>query len=266
MPRTGIYVPLDACYYLDDAVMDVSAHAELLYVRGLAACRQHLTDGLITRSRLVTLTAKLKAVPRLVDELVAHHLWVAEPEGWRIRSWLEHNDSVERIMAKREAAATRKAKWNASRDASGTQPQDVARGSEEGEAENSLAPAEPSPEDASPSDDLWDAVMTSCGIDVEQITDAAIGGYRKAVASIRARGATPDDVWARARVYGRKFPTAALTPHALAKHWAELVPPPAKLVLVRDENCEECSGTGFVLDEDERAVQCKCTRPEAAHG
>jgi hypothetical protein len=69
-------------------------------------------------------------------------------------------------------------------------------------------------------DPLWDAVMAACGVD-GQPTPSARGAYNRAVADLRSVGADPDDVTHRASNYRARFPDAALTPPALARHWAE---------------------------------------------
>lgn len=75
-------------------------------------------------------------------------------------------------------------------------------------------------------DQLWEAVMLACGIS-GQITNGARAGYGKAVKELREAGATPDDVAERGRNHRQMWPHASLTPHSLAKHWAELRIQPA---------------------------------------
>jgi hypothetical protein len=134
----------------------------------------------------------------------------------------------------------------------------------------SLAPAEPSPEESA-TDELDDAVLATCGIDPAETTDTAAAGYRKAVASIRRAGGTPDEVWVRARVFGKKFPNATLTPHALDKHWSQCARagPPPPLRVVPENACPDCREhlPGQVPDPDGRGYRaCPTCRPEAAHG
>jgi hypothetical protein len=72
-------------------------------------------------------------------------------------------------------------------------------------------------------DPLWDAVMLACNISTD-ITSQARGRYNKAVKELRDIDADPDEVPRRAQVYKVKWPNTSLTPTALARHWAELVP------------------------------------------
>jgi hypothetical protein len=71
-----------------------------------------------------------------------------------------------------------------------------------------------------PADEVWDAVMAACRVDTRQVTDSARGGYNRAVASLKAAGATSTEIHRRASIYRITFPSAALTPLALSKQWA----------------------------------------------
>lgn len=71
---------------------------------------------------------------------------------------------------------------------------------------------------------LWEAVMDACGIDPASVTDTARGRYNRAVGDLRKVGATPGEVTDRAQVYRVRFAEVALTPSALASHWAECDP------------------------------------------
>lgn len=76
---------------------------------------------------------------------------------------------------------------------------------------------------------VWDAVMTACAVDVTAITDSARGAYNKAVWDLKRAGATPDEIARRAALYRIHYTDAALTPTALARHWAEVAEPPRRL-------------------------------------
>lgn len=99
-----------------------------------------------------------------------------------------------------------------------------ARGEVEREREQGrgIELASPTPKD----DGLWNAVMLACGIE-GAITNGARAGYGKAVKELRGAGATPQEVPVRARNHRQLWPQASLTPHSLAKHWAELTKVPA---------------------------------------
>jgi hypothetical protein len=75
-------------------------------------------------------------------------------------------------------------------------------------------------------DDLCDAVVAACAIELREITPSARGALNHALAELRGIGADPAEVPRRAEAYRAKFPGATLTPNALAKHWPTLAAPP----------------------------------------
>jgi hypothetical protein len=87
--------------------------------------------------------------------------------------------------------------------------------------QGTLAPDEPTPKQR-PRDEIFDALVAACGIDPTQLTDAGRGPINNAVKQLRAIDATGPQIALRARRYRERFRDAALTPSALAKHWAAL--------------------------------------------
>lgn len=77
-------------------------------------------------------------------------------------------------------------------------------------------------------DDTWDAVMVACNVDAQSIPPSARGGYNKAVADLKAVGATPSDIRQRAHNFQLHWPDISLTPTALARRWAEVAEPPRR--------------------------------------
>lgn len=71
-------------------------------------------------------------------------------------------------------------------------------------------------------DSLFESVAEVCGIDWTNLTKSARGSLNRAVADLRAVGATPGEVVRRAANYRQHFRDAPLTPPALAKHWPML--------------------------------------------
>jgi hypothetical protein len=71
---------------------------------------------------------------------------------------------------------------------------------------------------------LFDAVTAELGIDAAQLTRSGRGALNRALKELRAVGADPAEVPARAATYRTVFDGAALTANALAKHWAGLTP------------------------------------------
>jgi hypothetical protein len=73
-------------------------------------------------------------------------------------------------------------------------------------------------------DVLFDSLAIAEGSDPKQLTAPASKKIGVALAQIRAASPDvgPSEIQARARAYRRLMPTAALTAHALAAHWAKL--------------------------------------------
>ncbi len=69
---------------------------------------------------------------------------------------------------------------------------------------------------------LRDAVLDACEIPEDRITPAAAGVINRAISELCLVGATADEVPKAVQNYRKRFPSATLTPPALAKHWAQL--------------------------------------------
>ena len=80
-----------------------------------------------------------------------------------------------------------------------------------------------------PRDPLLDTLAALDGSDLGQITPSAWRSVAAALKDIRSAcpNVTPEQIQLRARHYKQLFPTARLTAHALAKHWASCERPPA---------------------------------------
>ncbi len=72
-----------------------------------------------------------------------------------------------------------------------------------------------------------DAVIAGCQLDPAKLSARASGQLSNVVAELVEVGATPHEVTRRAAAYRDRWPAATLTPHALAKHWAQLGPVPS---------------------------------------
>jgi hypothetical protein len=117
---TGLYVRLDAAFWMDDKVADVSAEAELLYVRSLGHCKQLLSDGFIHTNLLHAICPRFRAgvaPTELADELVRAGLWQEHERGWTVTAWLRHNPSADAVEEQRARDAQRKADWRANQTA-----------------------------------------------------------------------------------------------------------------------------------------------------
>lgn len=84
---------------LDEKPKADAYHAAFSYVCSLGYCGGHGTDGLV----------KFSAIPfvhgtkRTAELLVRHHLWLPDPEGWRIPNWDKRQQSEAATKAIRNA-------------------------------------------------------------------------------------------------------------------------------------------------------------------
>ena len=77
-----------------------------------------------------------------------------------------------------------------------------------------------------PRNDIWDALETLFG---PASTRSAQTGRGKVVSSLTAAGATPDEIFKRAKRWALHFDHATLTDHALEKHWDTLPLKPRRI-------------------------------------
>lgn len=86
----------------------LSDRAYRLHHCGLTHCSRNLTDGLVSKTALRGISARLKSTAKHVNELVAFGLWVEHPgHGFIIKNYLDWNPTraeVEAKRAKRSAA------------------------------------------------------------------------------------------------------------------------------------------------------------------
>ena len=99
------WFPVWASYQDDEQILALSAEAELLYLRGVARCKQldqGRDGGQIGRHQLRRLTDKM-ATDRehLAAELVDAGLWQETPNGWWVKAYGEWNSSAEEERAER---------------------------------------------------------------------------------------------------------------------------------------------------------------------
>lgn len=112
---------------LDDGVTEhrrfvgLTPNAWCLWLHGLCYCSRNLTDGHIPAAMVPRLTA-MPQWRKALGELVDAELWLEQPDGYQVDSYLEHQRSKAQVEADREAAAERQQrardKRKASRDAS----------------------------------------------------------------------------------------------------------------------------------------------------
>jgi Helix-turn-helix domain len=107
-------------------------------------------------------------------------------------------------------------------------------------------------------DALFEALVEACAMDMERLTSSARGVLNKATKELRQVDATPEQVLLAARRYAERFPSAAVTPTALAKHFPALTSVQStteRRSVLSGEVCEVCAGTGWqALENAERTV------------
>lgn len=72
-------------------------------------------------------------------------------------------------------------------------------------------------------DVLFEAIVSACGHRLNALTKSERGRINKAAKELRDVGATPETVRKAATKWQSVYPTARLTPTALAHHWSTLV-------------------------------------------
>jgi len=98
------WVKLDTSILTDEATASITPKAFRTYVRSLAYCGEHLTDGYISPRALRIIQ------PLDVPELIEVGLWEAVGDGYVIRHYLDHQQSREQVEAARESARRRQSK------------------------------------------------------------------------------------------------------------------------------------------------------------
>lgn len=115
----GEFVPLSVDLAADPAILEAGPDAELLYIRALQYAKRQRTDGLVPKPALPRLTLGLRRPTTLPKRLADAGLWEVVEGGWRIRSWLRWNLSLEEQEARREQNRVNVQKrWAARKEAS----------------------------------------------------------------------------------------------------------------------------------------------------
>ena len=96
------------CSILSDPKLELlPGNAYKAWIRGVAYCAQHLTDGHLDETAV-----KMLRIPKTsIDRLVHDGLWQPDPlGGWVIHGYLNHQRSKDQVRAEREAARRRQRK------------------------------------------------------------------------------------------------------------------------------------------------------------
>lgn len=109
---SGLHVPLDVEYASDDAIIEVGAMAELLFIRGLAFCKRMLSDGHITTRQLPNVARGIREPRTAATKLVQSGLWTIHGDGWTVTNWLRYNTGRDDVIAGQEMAKENGARGN----------------------------------------------------------------------------------------------------------------------------------------------------------
>ena len=109
MPRRkgGLYVPLDVNFWDDPRIVRAGEKAAVLYLNMATACKRLGSDGRLEALQIDRLHVpgwKARLDILLREELVLD----LQDGGYTIASWLQHNDPVAVVQARRAADADRK--------------------------------------------------------------------------------------------------------------------------------------------------------------
>jgi hypothetical protein len=103
----SLYVKLDVNVFDNDALIECSVDAQLVFIHGLCLAKRLETDGEFTISQLRRDCAGIDELDKLVEELIEVGLWCEDEAGrvLTIQSWLQHNLSQAEVAVKRERAS-----------------------------------------------------------------------------------------------------------------------------------------------------------------
>ena len=269
-----------------------SPHARALWVTAGSWCASHLTDGHVPKHTLQTLCGRRKDAA----ELVNLGLWITVDDGWQFHDWLAFQPSAESVVAEREAARQRQRRAREkARESRRASRRDIDRESRVNHTVSHGPPDPTRPDLIQTSSDYShregdspddDGPKSSREPGVETVL--AVLATRDLDARVAAKGNVGDTVsWTNAVIDRRRATDgkriAALVtqrPSLTAEQIADLVEPPQvaqavnghpldsiaaanrarterHLRVARGEGCQACNDTGWTLDDDGNAVECK---------
>lgn len=106
-----LYAKIDCSFPDDPKVIEAGPMAELLYLRMVLHCREHLTDGVVNRAHLSRIATGLRTKDALVRRLLDTKLLEEHQDGWRIpvrvwRRWNPTKAAVAKAAAVKSEAGT----------------------------------------------------------------------------------------------------------------------------------------------------------------
>ena len=87
----GEFVPFDVTLPRKPEIRSGGPDAELMFYRALLYLGTSRTDGWLPEYDLPAWSAGLRNVPKAIDHLVRHGLWVETDGGWLVPSWAKWN-------------------------------------------------------------------------------------------------------------------------------------------------------------------------------
>jgi hypothetical protein len=205
---------------LDDDSTSVRRSLDDLSRVGYVEVREHSTHGPVgwvcgfTKHQRVDRPSTSKISPLFQSAMPAH-----KPDSSSARRILDDHSLLE--GKGREQGKDQVSLASASAVASETPTSSLVLKSDE--------PEESAPKPTRPRNENFDALASLNGSDASKLTKPALSAVGVALGQIAAVQAdlTPDEIKRRAGHYRLRFPNAAMTPTALAKHWADCEHPPA---------------------------------------
>jgi hypothetical protein len=240
------YVAQVIDYWTDDALAEAIDENELcepMWTRLLSAAKKSKQDGFVPRGAVLSLG--LRHWKKTLPILVKYGIVTEEEGGWRVRSWLNHNDSQQEIEAELERKRANIAAWRERTKPKPDTPPDVTGYETDHRPETNpvrttvdtrhltLDPpngsktqpkAATQPPATTTRNALFDALATHTGCDLAALTETQARAIGVARAQIAKAGGTPEDIPAAVASYRRQFPGATVTANALANHWGRLRP------------------------------------------
>lgn len=112
---SGLWVPLAANYFMDEAIIEAGNAGELVYLRSMALAKLINRRGVINRSQMAPLMRRVRRFDDVHDALVETKLWVSDGRRGdvRLRSWEQHNPTPEEEESFKEQARVRQQRHRA---------------------------------------------------------------------------------------------------------------------------------------------------------
>lgn len=121
------WVRFDDQYTIHRKVDGLSDAAFRLHTSAIFWCARNLTDGFVSEEDLDGVTARVRTPARFAAECVSRGAWhearhdcwspkcvsPVDRDGWVVHDYLRYQPSKAEVLAEREAAAKRQAKWRA---------------------------------------------------------------------------------------------------------------------------------------------------------